>query len=306
MRESKSIARGAQAWELARRQHGIVTRRDLLALGFSPKEIHYRLTVGRLYPVARGVYAVGWPQLTRERRWMAAVLACGPNAMLSHRSAAALWGIAAERNDRIDVSTRDRSEHKRAGILARSRPSLPAEDVLRWQRIPVTTPTRTLIDLATELTPRQLERAVNEADKLDLIDPETLREALDRYRGEPGVRPLRVLLDRHTFRLSDSDLETLFRPLAAAAGLPPPLTKQTVDGFEVDFHWPELRLVVETDGLRYHRTPAAQARDRLRDQTHTAAGRTALRFTHHQVKHERGHVLRILRETGRRLRQTTS
>ena len=146
---------------------------------------------------------------------------------------------------------------------------------------------------------------MNEADKLDLIDPEALRDSLDHYRGEPGARPLRALLDRQTFRLSDSDLEILFRPLAAGAGLPPPLTKQMVDGFEVDFHWPELDLIVETDGLRYHRTPAAQTRDRLRDQTHTAAGRTALRFTHHQVKHERRHVLRVLRETARRLRRRT-
>lgn len=97
-----------------------------------------------------------------------------------------------------------------------------------------------------------------------------MRKALYGYSGEPDVRPLRDLLDHHTFRLSDSDLEILFRPIAAAAGLPPPTTKAIVNGFEVDFFWPELVLVVETDGLRYHRTPSAQARDRLRDQAHVA------------------------------------
>jgi hypothetical protein len=167
--------------------------------------------------------------------------------------------------------------------------------------IPVTCPVRTLVDIAGELSLPPLERAVNEADKHDLIDPEALRKALDLYSGEPGVRALRTLLDRQTFVLSDSDLEILFRPIAAAAGLPPPRTKAMVNGFEVDFFWPEMGLVVETDGLRYHRTPSAQARDRLRDQTHVAAGLTSLRFTHHQVKYERSHVGKVLSRTARRL-----
>ena len=142
---------------------------------------------------------------------------------------------------------------------------------------------------------------MNEADKRDLIDPESLRAALDDHTGEPGVRPLRELLDRHVFRLSDSDLEIRFRAIAHEAGLPTPLTKQWVNGFEVDFYWPDLGLVVETDGLRYHRTAASQTRDALRDQTHTAAGLTTLRFAHHQVKHEPAHVRQILEETRLRL-----
>jgi hypothetical protein len=280
-----------------------VTRRDLLALGFSPPAIEHRVARGRLHPVARGVYAVGWPQLTPERRWMAAVLACGEGAALSHRSAAALWGIGKERDKRVDVSVRRRCEHRRTGIHARSRPSLQAEDIVLHNGIPVTRPARTLLDLATELDALALERAVNDADKRDLIDPDALRNALEDFAGEPGVRPLRALLDRHTFRLSDSDLELLFRPIAAAAGLPPPLTKARVNGFDVDFLWPELDLVVETDGLRYHRTPSAQARDRLRDQTHTAAGLTSLRFTHRQVKYERPYVQSVLARTARHLRR---
>lgn len=169
--------------------------------------------------------------------------------------------------------------------------------------IPSTLPVRTLIDLATELSPKRLERAINEADKRDLLDPDSLRAALASYAGQPGVKALRTLLDRHTFRLSDADLEVLFRPIAASAGLPTPLTKQIVNGFEVDFYWPDHGLVVETDGWRYHRTPAAQTRDALRDQIHTASGLTPLRFSHHQVKYEPGHVHGVLERTAARLRR---
>ena len=135
-----------------------------------------------------------------------------------------------------------------------------------------------------------------------MIDADSLRRALDDRSGEPGVRPLREILDEHTFRLSDDELERLFRPLAAAAGLPVPLTKVIVDKFEVDFFWPELGLVVETDGWRYHRTPSAQTRDALRFQRHVASGLTPLRFSHYQVKYQPRHVEDILRKTLSNLR----
>ncbi len=134
-----------------------------------------------------------------------------------------------------------------------------------------------------------------------MIDAEVLREALDERAGEQGVRPLRILLDRETFVLSDEELERRFLPIARSAGLPIPKTKEIVNGYEVDFLWPELGFVVETDGRRYHRTPLAQARDIERDQTHTAAGLTPLRFTHHQVKFEPERVRRLLAETASRL-----
>jgi len=153
----------------------------------------------------------------------------------------------------------------------------------------------------TELPAPRLERAVNEADKLDLIDPETLRCALDGYIGEPGVKALRELLDKRTFRLSDSDLEILFRPIAAAAGLPPPLTKQMVNSFEVDFFWPDLGLVVETDGLRYHRTPSTQSRDARRDRAHVLAGMIPLRFTHYEIRYERSRVRQELTQAANSL-----
>ncbi len=279
----------------------MIARRQLLALGFTPEAIRHRRLTGRLYLVSRGVYAVGLPRHTREQGWMAALLACGEGAVLSHRSAAALWGVGEEMRGRVDVSVRRRCGHRRRGLRARSRPSLRGTDVTERDGIPVTSIVQTQIDLATELPDGRLERAVNEADKHDLIDPETLRAALEERRGEPGVKRLAALLDRRTFRLSDGELERLFRPIAAAAGFPVEETKAWVNGVEVDFYWPSLGLVVETDGLRYHRTPAAQVKDRVRDQTHTAAGFTQLRFAHWQVAKEPRYVEAILRRTAGRL-----
>jgi hypothetical protein len=286
MSDARNYERSRRAWELAGRQHGVVTRQQLLALGFDARAIEHRVARGRLHLVMRGVYAVGWPGLTREGRWMAAVLACGDGAMLSHRSAAALWGIGTERRGRIDVSVRRRTRLRRPGAHVRARPTLNEADITCRNGIPLTTIVLTLVDIATELGSIGVERAVNEADKLGLVDPETLREALEQHAREPGVRLLRSLLDSYTFRLSDSDLEILFRPIASAAGLPPPLTKSVVNGFEVDFFWAGLGLVVETDGLRYHRTPSAQSRDARRDRAHVLAGMTPLRFTHYEIKYE--------------------
>lgn len=281
----------------------MVARRQLLALGFSKSAIEHRLARGRLHLVMRGVYAVGWPALTRERRWMAAVLACGETAVLSHRSAAACWGIGGERPAAIDISVRRRCELRRPGLKIRVRPTLRPGDIVTRDGIPVTAAVRTLVDLAVELPSRRLERAVNEADKRDLIDPEALRAAVEDYSGQPGARDLRELLDKRTFRLSDSDLEILFRPIAADAGLPPPLSKQLVNGWEVDFFWSDLGLVIETDGLRYHRTASTQTRDAQRDRAHALAGMTPLRFTHYEVKHEPGKVRNELHRAAALLRK---
>jgi hypothetical protein len=280
----------------------VLTHGDLIGLGFSAKAIKHRVRTGRLHPTARGVYAVGRPRLSREGRWSAAVLACGPGAALSHRSAAALWKFGTEHEDYIDVAVTRNSEARIRGIRCHRRPTLPSSAITTRQNIPLTQPVQTFLDLATVTGPKGLERAINEADKHDVIDPDALRKALDDHAGERGVRPLRQILDKHTFRLSDDELERLFRPLAATAGLPTPLTKVKVNEFEVDFFWPDLGLVVETDGWRYHRTPAAQTRDALRFQAHTAAGLTPLRFSHWQVKYEPRHVLNILRRTAAHLR----
>jgi hypothetical protein len=207
----------------------VVARRQLLALGFNSREIEHRIATRRLHLVMRGVYAVGWPRLTQKRRWMAAVLACGEGAMLSHRSAAALWGIGNE-GGVVDVSVRRRAELKRSGLHVRGRSSLAAENV-------------TTLD---------------------------------------GI---------------------LFRPIASEAGLPPPLTKEIVNGWEVDFYWPDLGLVIETDGLRYHRTASSQTRDARRDRAHVIAGMSSLRFTHYEVKHEAARVRSELARAARTLRK---
>jgi very-short-patch-repair endonuclease len=286
-----------QVWTLVRRQHGVISRQQLRELGFSEDAIAHRIATKRLHGVKRGVYVVGRPDLTQHGRWVAAVLACGEGAVLSHSSAAALWRIGYERRNSIELSLPSKSHREVPGLRVHRRPSLSERDVTNEYGIPVTTPVRTLIDLALRLDRRELERAINEADKYDLVHPPGLRRALDSRRGERGVAKLRRVLDRRTFRLTRDELERRFLPLARAAGLPVPLTFQKVNGFEVDFFWPDLGLVVETDGLRYHRTPAEQARDRLRDQTHTAAGLTQLRFTHEQVKYEPAHVRSVLRAT---------
>jgi very-short-patch-repair endonuclease len=294
---------GEAAWTLASRQHWVVTRAQLLELGYSAPAILHRVAKGRLHPVYRGVYAVGRPRLGRYGTWTAAVLACGPEAVLSHESAAALWEIRSMQRGRIEVSVpATLSARGRPGIDVHRSGRLSGGDITRHQGIPVTSPARTLLDIALRLDRDQLEAAINEADKRELIDPETLRAALPGFAGEAGVAILRETLDRRTFTLTDSELERRFLSLVRRAGLPLPQPQQRVNGFRVDFYWPEFGLVVETDGLRYHRTAAQQAKDRLRDQTHTAAGLTPLRFTRAQVRYEPDHVSHTLITVVERLR----
>jgi very-short-patch-repair endonuclease len=229
---------------------------------------------------------------------MAAVLACGDSAVLSHSSAAALWRIGRAQGGLVEVSLPSSSRRRHPGIRIHRRPSLNLpRDLTREYGIPCTTPIQTLIDMSLRLDRLGVERMINEADKYNLTHPPQLREALEARTGDKGVARLRHILDRRTFRLTKEDLERRFLPLAREAGLPAPRTGQFVNEFEVDFYWPDLGLVVETDGLRYHRTPAEQARDRLRDQAHTAAGLTPLRFTHEQVRYELEHMLEVLRAT---------
>ncbi|HEY6672743.1 MAG TPA: DUF559 domain-containing protein [Solirubrobacterales bacterium] len=241
---------------------------------------------------------------------MAAVLTCGPGAVLSHYDAAALWAIrgfrrlnrAAAGTLTVDISVPTRVRRRREGIRLHRRRFSGFRDLTRRDGIPVTSPARTLIDLASSLTFERLETAVNEADKLGLIDPGALRSAVDEHAGVRGASVLRRVLDCRTFQLTDSELERRFLRLVRRADLPPPRTRQRVNGFRVDFYWPELGLVVETDGLRYHRTPAQQSRDRQRDQTHLAAGLTPVRFTHAQVAFESAQVVEILRAVAERQR----
>jgi very-short-patch-repair endonuclease len=282
-------------WSLARLQHGVIARWQLLDLGASRSWIEHRIAKGRLHPVHRGVYAVGRPQVTQAGRFMSGVLACGRDAVLSHISAAAHWKIRpAPPRAPIHTSLHAAVFRQPRGIKAHRTRTLTDRDITVHQGIPITTPARTLVDLATILGPHQLEAAVNEADALDLINPETLRAELDERKGRPGVRPLRALLDRHTFRLTESELERRFLRIVRDAGLPLPDTQVETAG-RTDFHWPALNLVFETDGWRYHRTPSKQARDNRRMRQHALAGRTAVRFSHYEVRYESQRVSAALR-----------
>jgi very-short-patch-repair endonuclease len=223
-------------------------------------------------------------------------------AALSHSSAAALFGIGTEQASAIEVTRRAPGPVRVSGIKVHRRPSPSHGWYGFYDGIPITSPVQTLIDLATRHGRPQMERAINEADKLGLVRTDDLREALDDHPGEPGVARLRLVIDIRTFRYTRTELERAFLPLVRRAGLPRPLTSVYVTGHEVDFHFPDLGLVVETDGLTYHRTPGQQAADRKRDQDHTAAGLTQLRFTHGQIKYEPDHVLRTLRATASWLR----
>jgi very-short-patch-repair endonuclease len=265
--------------------------------GLTRKAIEHRVAAGRLHKVHAGVYAVGRPRLTQHGRWAAAVLCCGPDAALSHEDAGRLWQITPVRRSQIQVSVPRGNPRDRPGIVVHRRRTF---DVTEHLGIPVTTPVFTVVDLAPRLPPREVEAAINEADKLGLVSPVELRRQLDDMPRIPGLKVVRSLLDRDTFVLTDSELERYFLPIARVAGLAQPETGVWLHGFKVDFHWPELGLVVETDGLRYHRTPAQQAGDRRRDQTLAAAGLTVLRFTHWQVRHEPRHVRATLVAVARR------
>jgi very-short-patch-repair endonuclease len=230
---------------------------------------------------------------------MAAVLACGEGAALSHESAAALWGIGRAGADPIQVSLPG-NRVRLAGIRSHRRRPMPPTTTIR--SIPVTQPLFTLVDLATQLEDRQLEAAVNEADKLGLIDPHSASATLDAASRRPGIANLRRILTQHT--RTDSDLEREFLRLVKKAGLPKPETQEEVNGYRVDFYWPELGLVVETDGFTYHRTPTQQIRDRERDQAHTRAGLTNLRFANAQVRSDHEAVIATLRAVTEHLRNT--
>ena len=235
---------------------------------------------------------------------MAAALACGEGAALSHRSAAELWGIAAEvpaarARGRVEVSIPAPRCVRRKGIQVHRRSGL-SSDLTRRENIPITNAARTLTDLGSCLSLPRLEATINAADRLDLISPPELRRVIEEWKGQPGVAALRAVLDRDTFTLTDSELERRFLPIARRAGLPLPQTGVRLKGFKVDFYWRELGLIVETDSLRYHRTAEQQARDRRRDRAHAGAGLTTLRFTHSEVARQRREVEKALAEVAAR------
>ena len=277
----------------------------LLHLGFSHSLVRSWVATGRLRRVHRGVYALGPQPLTQQGRWTAAVIAGGNRSALSHTSAGALYGLIPAGSGPIHVTVPGDVDRKVGGVRVHRRTHLTAQDTARRHRIPVTTPLCTLVDLASMPNSARLERAIGQADVLGLITPEALRARLDDLGRRPGLATLRAPLDRSTFTLTDSELERRFLPIARRAGLPQPNTREKVNGFRVDFYWSKLKLIVETDGLRYHRTAAQQTKDRVRDQAHLIAGCTQLRFSHAQVAHDPKYVEAILRTVASRLARET-
>lgn len=240
--------------------------------------------------------------MDQRGRWMGAVLSCGDEALLSHRSAAALWGILRPfRGVDVEVVVPHGCRRRRPGIAIRQRGDT-ASTRRAVDGIPVTDVVTTLVDLATCVSDALLLRAINQADHLDLIDAHELRSALDSLPRRSGIVRLRALLDEQGGGSADTLLELRFFRLVRAAGLAAPETQGKVNGWRVDFYWPDLGLIVETDGPRDHRTPAQQSRDRERDQDHAAAGLTTLRFTEAQVRHEPDRVRKTLEAVTARLR----
>jgi very-short-patch-repair endonuclease len=284
---------------LAERQHGVVATRQLAALGLQQRAVSYRAAAGRLHRVHRGVYAVGHTVLTANGRRMAAVLAAGPGAVLSHASAAALWEIRPTNATRIDVTVRTKRGRARRGLRIHRTSTLQADEVTDHQGIPVTTPSRTLLDLAATLPRRALERALDEAEVQELYDLTSLTAIARAHAGERGARALTEALDHDAgTTLTDSELEELMLALCDEHRLERPKPQTRVAGLRVDFYFAAARLVVETDGYRYHRTRRAFERDRERDAILARAGYRTLRFTHRQLTKRAAEVAATITKVG--------
>jgi very-short-patch-repair endonuclease/predicted transcriptional regulator of viral defense system len=287
---------------LAARQLGVVSLTQLKALGLTASAVRSRVASGRLHRVHRGVYAVGHGRLTVEGQWIAAVLACGSKAVLSHRSAAALWGLRSDNRARTDVSVPSRSARSRPGIDVHPSVTLtPADRTIR-DGIPCTTLARTLVDLAEVDSPRGVERAIEQAEVLRLFDLRAVEEVLARANGRRGAAVLTAVLARlEEPALTDSELEERFLTLCRAASLPSPEVNEwlVIDdepAIKADFLWREKRLVVETDGWEAHGTRQAFERDRRRDERLKLAGYEPLRFTRRRIIREPSGVMRTVAE----------
>jgi predicted transcriptional regulator of viral defense system len=289
----------AEIARLANRQHGVIATRQLAALGLARGGVARRAQAGRLHRVHRGVYAVGHRVLTADGRRMAAVLAAGPGAALSHASAAALWEIRPTSAARIDVTVRSAGGRaKRLGLRIHRAATLRGDEITEHRGIRVTTVARTLFDLASSLPRRALERALDEAEIRDLYDRRELEAATAAHAGERGAAALQRAIDADGDpTLTDSELEELMLALCDEHGLPCPRPRAWVAGLRVDFLFAESRLVVETDGYRYHRSRRAFERDRERDAILARAGHRTLRFTHRQLTREPAIVAETIRSS---------
>jgi predicted transcriptional regulator of viral defense system len=285
---------------LADGQHTVISLDQLKAIGLTASAVRSRVVSGRLHPIHRGVYAVGQARLTKHGYWMAAVLAYGPKAVLSHRSAAALWGIRPDNRAKTDVSVPSRSARSRPGIDAHGSLTLTPADCTTEDGIPCTTLPRTLLDLGEVLDHRGLERAIAQAEVLRLFDLRAVEEVLTRANGRRGASVLRaVLADLQEPALTDTELEERFLMLCRAASLPRPEINAWLDIDELpavraDFLWRAERLVIETDGWETHGTRQAFERDRRRDERLKLAGYELLRFTWRRISADPSGVMRTV------------
>jgi very-short-patch-repair endonuclease/predicted transcriptional regulator of viral defense system len=271
--------RAIAAW--ARGQHGVLTLGQLETLGLSPRAVRHRTASGRLKRLHTGVYATGYP--SNRSRWMAAVLACGTGALLSHRSAAALWGIADDRR-RVDVAVLNRAGRSRPGIEVHRGGTLEPQDITIHDGIPCTTPARTLLDIAATVDRRTLERAVDHAETLRIFDLDALQDILQRNPRRRGRAALTAILAEYApSPVTRSPAEERMLELIEIANLPRPRVNEWIalddnTGYEADFLWPAARLIVEVDGRAHHARRGAFAHDRERDRRLALAGYETRRY----------------------------
>ena len=265
--------------EIARRaapQHGILSWLQLLEIGLTPDSIQYRVKIGRLQRIHRGVYAVGHRPPSPHARAMAAVLACGEGTVLSHRWAATLWGITRRWTEPVEVSAP--SGHRHAGVLVHRTRTLTPQDTTIQYGIPATTPARTVLDLADTLDDRGLARAINEAQLVCRLTLEGLAEILARSPGRRAAKRLKPYLD-NADRPTRSGFEDDFLAFTERHDIERPEVNQHVAGHEGDTVWPQHRLVVELDSRTYHERLLDFEADREKDADMLAAGHRVLRIT---------------------------
>jgi len=275
--------------------------RQACSLGMGARAVQQRVATGRLFRIHHGVYApVPRRLLSREGRWLAAVLACGDHAALSHRSAAHLHELRATTRTGIDVIVAGRTAHRHPGIDLHRSVNLTIDDVTTVRRIPVTTLARTLLDLAAVTSRHQLGRAIHQADLLRLLDVHAIARQLARNPHAPGARRLRAELDLPT-ELNDSPLEDRFLAAWRASGGPAPERRPYIDPgdggipLRPDFVWRDPKVAVETDGRGTHDTRHAFEDDRLRDQRLIAAGWVVIRVTDRQLNEDLPRILELIR-----------
>jgi Transcriptional regulator, AbiEi antitoxin/Protein of unknown function (DUF559) len=292
----------AEIAALAKRQHGVVALRQLRELGLSARAVSHRAARGSLHRIHRGVYAVGHSKLTGYGQWMAAVLACGPKAVLSHRSAAGLWGLRPDNRLKTDVSLPGPSGRARPGIEVHRSVTLTDADVTTVEGIPCTAVARTLVDLGDAVNRRGVERVVEQAEVLRLFDLREVERAIERAGPRRGPGVLRSVLEQlGDPALTETGLEEAFLTLCREAALPNPevnawMTLPDGTPIKIDFLWRSERLAVETDGAPFHRTRQARERDARRDQLLRLAAFEPVRFTGLQVAKDPAWVRACLSE----------